>query len=101
MSATKINEGAESQRESAVLDQLLEGCEKPEDLLAPGGAFNRLRKRLIERVLGTELTVHLGYDKGQKPPGNGVRNIRRSWPPGGVRGNRSSRSLRIRWKCAG
>ena len=50
MSATKMNEGSESQRESAVLDQLLEGCEKPEDLLAPGGAFNRLRKRLIERV---------------------------------------------------
>ena len=63
-----MNEVAESQRESAVLDQLLEGCEKPEDLLAPGGAF-RLRQRLIERVLGTELTVHLGYDKGQKPAG--------------------------------
>ncbi len=69
MSATKMNEGAESQRESAVSDQLLEGGEKPEDLLAPGGAFNRLRKRLIERVLGTELSVHLGYDKGQKPAG--------------------------------
>ena len=64
-----MNEVAESQRESAVLDQLLEGCEKPEDLLAPGGAFNRLRKRLIERVLSTEMTVHLGYDKGQKPAG--------------------------------
>jgi hypothetical protein len=41
MSATKMNKGAESQRESAVLDQLLAGCEKPEDLPAPGGAFNQ------------------------------------------------------------
>mgnify|MGYP003348493193 CR=1 FL=1 len=71
MSEPKTKEAAAA-NEAAVLDQLLEGCEKPEDLLAPGGAFNRLRKRLIERVLGTELTVHLGYDKGQKPavPGN-------------------------------
>ena len=52
--------------EAALLDQLLAGCEKPEDLLAPGGAFNRLKKRLIERLLGSELSVHLGYAKGQK-----------------------------------
>lgn len=49
------------------MDQLLEGCHQPEDLLGPGGALNRLRKRLIERVLGAELSAHLGYDKGQKP----------------------------------
>ena len=66
MSDTKLDEGVELQRESALLDQLLEGCEKPEDLLAPGGAFNRLRKRLIERLLGSELNVHLGYAKGQR-----------------------------------
>src|SRR5674476_1561888 len=66
MSDTRMKAGAESQSESALLDQLLEGCEKPEDLLAPGGAFNRLRKRLIERLLGSELNVHLGYAKGQR-----------------------------------
>jgi hypothetical protein len=49
-----MNEVAESQREPALLDQLLEGCEKPEDLPASGGAFNRLRKRPIERVPGNE-----------------------------------------------
>lgn len=52
--------------EAALLDQLLAGCEKPEDLLAPGGAFNRLKKRLIERLLGAELDAHLCYAKGQK-----------------------------------
>ena len=79
MSVTKSNEGAESQRESALLDQLLEGCEKPEDLLAPGGAFNRLRKRLIERVLGTELSAHLGYPKGQKPSESTAGNHRNGY----------------------
>ncbi len=63
------NEGAEAQRESAGWDQLLAGCERPADWLAPGGAFNRLRKRLMERVLGTELSGPLGWDKGQKPAG--------------------------------
>ena len=76
MSATKLNEVTESERESAVLDQLLEGCEKPEDLLGRGGVFNRLRKRLIERVLGPELSVHLGDDKGQKPAAGATGNHR-------------------------
>lgn len=67
MTDTKTNGKEAAQREAALLDQLLEGCDKPEDLLAPGGAFNRLRKRLIERLLTTELDTHLGYAKGQKP----------------------------------
>ena len=66
MSDTKMKEVTASQREAALWDQLLAGCQKPEDLLAPGGAFNRLRKRLIERRLGSELSVHLGCDKGQQ-----------------------------------
>lgn len=66
MSEPKMKAGAESPSESALLDQLLADCQKPEDLLAPGGAFNRLRKRLIERLLGVELDTHLGYARGQK-----------------------------------
>ena len=70
MTDTKLetNEGLDARRETAILDQLLAGCATPADLLAPDGAFNRLRKRLIERLLGTELDAHLGYAKGQ-PPG--------------------------------
>lgn len=41
MSDTKVKEVTAAQSEAALLDQLLEGCQKPEDLLAPGGAFNR------------------------------------------------------------
>ncbi|MGN6553338.1 MAG: transposase, partial [Verrucomicrobiota bacterium] len=67
MTDTKKSSLSAENQEAAILDQLLAGCQKPEDLLAPGGAFNRLRKRLIERLLNAELEDHLGYAKGQKP----------------------------------
>src|SRR4030081_1589203 len=46
------------------LDELLAGYEKPEDLLGEEGLFKRLKKALLERALGAELTHHLGYEKG-------------------------------------
>ena len=46
------------------LDELLSGYEKPEDLLGEDGLFKQLKKALLERALGAELTHHLGYDKG-------------------------------------
>jgi transposase-like protein len=67
MTDTKKTGLSAENQEAAILDQLLADCQKPEDLLAPGGAFNRLRKRLIERLLNAELEDHLGYAKGQKP----------------------------------
>ena len=51
----------------ALLDQLLEGYQKPEDLLGEDGIFQELKKALVEKALGAELTHHLGYEKGQKP----------------------------------
>ena len=47
-----------------LLDQLLAGYEKPEDLTGDDGLFRRLKKALIERALGAELTDHLGYERG-------------------------------------
>ena len=46
-----------------VLDRLMAGYEKPEDLLGENGLFKQLQKRLLERALGAELTHHLGYEK--------------------------------------
>jgi transposase-like protein len=46
------------------LDKLLAGYENPEDLLGEGGLFKQLKKALLERALGAELTHHLGYEKG-------------------------------------
>ena len=39
--AKKIND--------AVLDELLKGCERPEDLMADGGLMKELRKALMVR----------------------------------------------------
>src|ERR1700686_5316790 len=58
-----------------LLDQLLANYEKPEDLTGADGLFKRLKKALIERALGAELTEHLGYEKGD-PAGRGSGNSR-------------------------
>jgi putative transposase len=65
--------------EAELMDQLLAGCQSPEDVLGPGGAFNRLRKRLIERLLDTELSSHLGYAKGQRPAAAAAGNHRNGY----------------------
>src|SRR6516225_8150326 len=50
-----------------LIDKLLEGYEKPEDLIGKDGLLKQLTKALVERALNTELTHHLGYEK-HKPP---------------------------------
>jgi len=60
-----------------MLEQLLEGYKNPEDLLGEGGIFQELKKALLEKALGAELTHHLGYEKGDKPirkAGGNTRN---------------------------
>lgn len=51
-----------------LIDQLLGEYQGPEQLTGPEGLINQLRKRLIERAAGAELTSHLGYQPGQEPP---------------------------------
>ena len=60
---------------SELLDQLLANYEKPEDLTGEDGLFKQLKKALIERALGAELSAHLGYEKGD-PAGRGSGNSR-------------------------
>ena len=58
----------------ALLDELLKGVTRPEDLLGDGGLMKELKIRLMERMLGAELTAHLGYEDGQQaPPGQSNR----------------------------
>ena len=47
-----------------MLDELLKGCERPEDLLGETGLMKELKVKLMERMLGAELTEHLGYEDG-------------------------------------
>ena len=58
-----------------VLDELLADYETPEDLLGDDGLFKQLKKALLERALGAELSEHLGYEKGD-PAGRGTGNSR-------------------------
>jgi len=58
-----------------LLDQLLANYSKPEDLTGENALFKQLKKALIERALGAELTEHLGYEKGD-PTGRGSGNSR-------------------------
>ena len=51
-----------------LLDELLKGCKRPEDLLGDAGLMKELKVRLMERMLGAELTAHLGYEAGAEPP---------------------------------
>lgn len=62
-----------------LVDQLLAGYRKPEDLLGPGGLIKQLMGRLITRAMSAEMSHHLGYDHGQAPPeGQGNRRNGRS-----------------------
>ena len=51
-----------------IVDQLLAGYKKPEDLLGPGGLIKQLMGRLITRAMNAEMSHHLGYEHGQAPP---------------------------------
>jgi len=61
-----------------LLDELLAGYETPEDLLGDEGLFRQLKKALLKRALGAELSEHLGYDKGD-PAGRGTGNSRNGY----------------------
>lgn len=51
-----------------LLDELLKDCRRPEDLLGEAGLMKELKVRLMERMLGAELTAHLGYEAGAEAP---------------------------------
>ncbi len=61
-----------------VLDDLLSGVETPEDLLGKEGLLVDLKKALMERALGAELTEHVGYAKGDAK-GRGTDNSRNGY----------------------
>src|SRR5436309_5602944 len=58
-----------------LIDKLLEGYQKPEDLIGENGLLKQLTKALVERALNAELTHHLGYEKNN-PEGQRKGNFR-------------------------
>lgn len=56
----------EPNRVDDLLDELLEDCHSPEDILGETGLMKQLKKRLIERALAGELTYHLKREASDK-----------------------------------
>jgi len=50
----------------ALMDELLKGYEKPEDIIGENGLLKQLTKRMVERALEAEMTHHLGYEKNER-----------------------------------
>ena len=58
-----------------LIDKLLEGYERPEDVIGEDGLLKQLTKAVIERAMQAELTHHVGYEK-YDPAGRGSGNTR-------------------------
>jgi len=58
-----------------LIDQLLEGCDSPEDILGEAGLLKQLTKKVAERALNAEMEQHLGYVK-HAPEGRNSGNSR-------------------------
>jgi len=64
-----------TERAEELLDELLEGCKGPEEILGKGGLLKELTKRLVERALQGEMVEHVGY-KPHAAEGRGSGNSR-------------------------
>ena len=58
-----------------LLDELLKGYQRPEDILGEQGLLKQFTQAVLERVLSAELTQHLGYER-HDPAGYGSGNSR-------------------------
>lgn len=67
-----------------LIDQLLAGYQKPEDLLGEHGLLKQLTKAVVERALQAEMAAHLGHAKHET-----VTN-----PAGNARNGKSSKTLK-------
>ncbi len=62
-------------RTDALIDEMLaEHGISPEAVLGRHGLVAKLTRRVVEKALSGELTHHLGYEKGEEPPGENCRN---------------------------
>ena len=62
-------------RENELIDEMIaRHGHSPRAILGQSGLVAQLTKRVVERALAGELTHHLGYAKGEEPPGENCRN---------------------------
>ena len=46
-----------------LIDKLLDGYQKPEQIVGENGLLKQLTKAVLDRAMNAELTTHLGYEK--------------------------------------
>ncbi len=61
--------------DTKLIDTLLTGYKKPEDIIGKNGLLKQLTKALLERAMHAELAEHVGYEK-HDPAGNNSGNSR-------------------------
>jgi putative transposase len=61
--------------DTKLIDTLLTGYKKPEDIVGKNGLLKQLTKAVLERAMQAELTEHVGYEK-HDPAGNNSGNSR-------------------------
>jgi putative transposase len=77
-----------------ILDDLLKNCKTQEDVFGENGVMKQIVKALAERVLQTELTTHLGYEK-HEPKGKNSGNSRNGTSSKVVRGEFGQTEIEI------
>jgi putative transposase len=80
--------------DTKLIDQLLKGCQKPEDIIGESGVLKQLTKAVLERALSGELTHHLGYEK-HDPAGYKSGNSRNGNSPKTLRGEFGEMEVRV------
>ena len=72
--------------DTELIDNLLKGYKKPEDLIGENGLLQQLTKQLLERAMAAELTEHVGYEK-HDPGGRNSGNSRNGTSAKTLKGN--------------
>ena len=52
-----------TKEQESLLEELVRGCESPEQIVGEHGMLRELQKRFMEKALEAELTEHLGYER--------------------------------------
>ena len=73
-------------KKDELIDELLKGVKKPNDLFGKEGLLKQLTKSLVERSLEAELSDHLGYEK-HAPSGKNFSNSRNGHSPKTLKGD--------------
>ena len=100
MPATVDPKGVPPAISDEIVDQLLAGYKKPEDLLGPGGLIKQLMGRLITRAMNAEMSHHLGYEAGQSKP-QGASNHRNGTSAKTVLTDSGSVRIEVPWEREG